>query len=474
MKSLVYFLLLIMFVSCSSKENAKEHHFYANVAQSVITPPVGTYLIEPRGEFSTGIHDDLFVKAVALGDGKNIFVIVSFDLIGFDDSLAGSIRKAVYDSAGIKAEQLMLSCTHTHNSPITLNAMDPLPEKIGEGKSKRDLKWEKRMIAITAGTVKSAVDNLKEVSISQGKASVQVGFNRRLNQSTSASMIPNPNGPVLKETDVVTIKDNESVIALLFSYAAHPVSVHSTSTEFSADYPGYAVQAIKSEYPVSTPVFLQGCAGNVNSTLRGGYEAAETDGKKLGDAVLKSAENSKIVAPAPILYDQRKFFLPFRDIDIETADLIIKRIEESLKTLEENSPDFKLSMSQMDIVNWAHRLKYLAENKDSHPGLPFQAHAIALGRSLAIIAFPDELFVDYAIYLKEHSPFEQTIVLGYTGGSESYIPSAEAFFLGGYETGYAQQAYGQPFLTPACDKIIKTESLKLLNELYKKGSYRKN
>ena len=470
MKPLILFLLFILLVSCTSKENDTKHHFYANVAQSVITPPVGTYLIEPRGKFSTGIHDDLFVKAVALGDGKKTFVIVSFDLIGFDDLLVSSIRRAVFDSAEIKAEQLMLSCTHTHNSPITLNAMDPLPEEMGEGKSKRDLQWEKEMIAITAGTVKSAVDNLKKVSIAQGKAPVQIGFNRRLSQSTSATMIPNPNGPVLKETDVVTIKGDESEIAVIFSYAAHPVSVHSTSTELSADFPGYAVQDIKSKYPRCIPVFLQGCAGNINSTLRGGYEAAELDGKKLGDAVLKSAESSKKINPNPIFYDQRNFFLPFRDIDIETAGLIIKRIEESFKTLKENSPDFKQSMSQMDIVNWANRLKYLAENKASHPGLPFQAQALALGKSLAIIAFPDEVFVDYALYIKENSPFEQTIVLGYTNGSESYIPSAEAFFLGGYETGYAQQAYGQPFLTPACDKIIKTESLKLLNELYKKYS----
>lgn len=471
MKLVVFLLLLTLLLSCSSKENDAKPQFYANVAQSVITPSVETFLIEPRGKLSTGTHDELYVKAIALGDGKNTFVIVSFDLCVLDDLLVNSIRKAVFDSAGIKAEQLMLSCTHTHNSPITGPVMYPLPEDM-MGKSVRDKQWEKQMVAITAGTVKSAVNNLKKVSISQGKAPVQMGFNRRLNNSVYASGRPNPNGPALKETDVVIIKDNESEIAVLFSYAAHPVSVHATSTEFTADFPGYAVQYIKSKYPRSIPVFLQGCCGNILSTVRGGHEAAELDGNKLGEAVLNSAENSEIIDPSSIFYGQRNFYLPFMDIDIETAELVIKRIEESFETIKENNPDFKKNMGQMDMVKWAQRLKYLAKNKDSHPGLPFQAQAVAFGRSLAIIAYPDEVFVNYALFIKEHSPFEQTIVLGYTNGVKSYIPSAEAFFLNGYEPVGAQIVYGQPYLTPACDKIIKTESMELLNELWGKCSDR--
>ena len=94
--------------------------FYAAVAQSVITPPEGTFMIEPRGELSTGVHDDLYIKALALGDGINTFVIASFDLVGFDDQLVNRIREAASDSTGLTAGQLMLSCTHTHNSPITM------------------------------------------------------------------------------------------------------------------------------------------------------------------------------------------------------------------------------------------------------------------------------------------------------------------------------------------------------------------
>jgi neutral ceramidase len=461
----MFFLLL---VSCSSKVTFEHPQFYAGISQSVITPPAGTYMVEPRGKLSTGTHDDLYAKAVALSDGKNTFVIVSFDLIGFTDLLVNSIRKAVFDSTGIKAGQLMLACTHTHNSPNTFDVMHALPEDLVEGKSDRNIQWENSMIATTAGTVKNAIKNLKKVSIAQGKSPVQVGFNRRLNQTGNATMRPNPNGPALKEADVVFIKDDKSEIGVLFSYAAHPVSVHATSTEFTADYPGYAARYIQSRYPGSIGVFLQGCGANLNSTLRGGFEAAESDGNKLGEAVLNSAAGSETIKPSPILYGELDFYLPYMDIDKETAELVIRRIYESIKTMQEADTAFKPNMSQMDMVNWAQKLKYIAENKDSHPGLPFLAQAVSLGKSLAIIAFPDEVFVDYALYIKEHSPFTQTIVLGFTNGDRAYIPSAEAFYLGGYEPFGAQQVYGQPYLTPACDKIIKTKSMELLNELWKK------
>ena len=199
-----------------------------------------------------------------------------------------------------------------------------------------------------------------------------------------------------------------------------------------------------------------------------GYEGAELDGTKLGKAVLSSFENSEMVEPSSVCYGQRDFHLPFVYFDKETAESIMRRIEESEKTNRENSvPE---SDWHKDVVKTAQKLKYIAENRDSQPGFPFHAQAVALGRSLAIISFPDEVFVNYALYIKEHSPFDQTIVLGYTNGCKSYIPSAEAIFFGGYETTSATIRFGWPDLSPECDKIIKKESLDLLNELWKKYS----
>ncbi len=465
MKKIYLFTLLTVIIACTNNNYDKVETYHAGISQSVITPETAAFMIEPRGELSTGVHDDLYVKAVSLSDNNDTLIIVGFDLIGLDDSLVSSIRKSIINSVGIKAEQIMLTASHTHNSPITLNAMAPLQ---AENVNSRNKQWEEHMIAATAKTVRAAVDNMHKVSLFQSVFPVQIGANRRLSLSHRAAMTANPNGPALKETDVLFLSKDSAESGVIFSYPAHPVSVHSTSTEFSADYPGYASNYILSHFPESIPLFLQGCAGNINSSLKGGYEAAKSDGNLLGEAVINSKEKRKLVSPAPISFGQREFHLPFIYLDKEITESIAKRIEESIKTAKENNLKLNSGTSFMDFRNWVSRLDFLAENKDAYPGLPFHIQAFAFGKSLAIFAFPSEVFVEYALYIKDHSPFDQTIVLAYTNGCTSYIPSAEAFYLGGYEPKYAQIVYGQPFLSPEIDGIIKKESMILLNELWQK------
>ncbi len=466
MKKLYLFILLATVIACTNhNSNKKVETYHAGISQAVITPEVATFMIEPRGKLSTGIHDDLYVKAIALSDNNDTLIIVGFDLVGLDDSLVSRIRKSIFNSVGIKAEQIMLTASHTHNAPVTLNAMAPLQV---ENKNSKNKQWEEHMIATTAKTVRTAVDNMYKISLFRSTFPVQIGANRRLSLSHRAVMTANPNGPALKETDVLFLSKDGTESGIIFSYPAHPVSVHSTSTEFSADYPGYAADHIRSYFPESIPLFLQGCGGNINSSLKGGYEAAKKDGHLLGEAVIKSKEKRKLVSPSPISFAQREFYLPFIYLDKEVTESIAKRIEESIKTAKENNLKLNNSPASMDFRNWVNRLKFLSENMDKYPGLPFHMQAFAFGKSLAIIAFPSEVFVEYAIYIKKHSPFDQTIVLAYTNGCNTYIPTAEAFYLGGYEPEYAQIVYGQPFLSPEIDGIIKKKSMLLLDELWQK------
>jgi hypothetical protein len=57
-------------------------------------------------------------------------------------------------------------------------------------------------------------------------------------------------------------------------------------------------------------------------------------------------------------------------------------------------------------------------------------------------------------------------VLAYTNGNAAYVPTADAFYLNGYEVHGAQHRYGSPYLSPESDEMIKEKALSVLNALY--------
>ena len=61
-------------------------------------------------------------------------------------------------------------------------------------------------------------------------------------------------------------------------------------------------------------------------------------------------------------------------------------------------------------------------------------------------------------------------VFGYTNGCESYVPTADAYYLLGYESVGAQRLFGVPRLLPDCERKVKETSLEVLSELWQRGA----
>jgi len=53
---------------------------------------------------------------------------------------------------------------------------------------------------------------------------------------------------------------------------------------------------------------------------------------------------------------------------------------------------------------------------------------------LAVITFPVEIFAETGIELKTKSPYEMTLLMGYSCGYSGYVPTREAYLNGGYES----------------------------------------
>jgi len=103
----------------------------AGFARQDITPYPGSvkmagygvfFLDERNCRWSDGVHDPLYAHALALEDpGRgSAAVLVVLDLVGMMAEDAGRIRTAVGAVLGIDPGAVIVSCTHTHHGPDTI------------------------------------------------------------------------------------------------------------------------------------------------------------------------------------------------------------------------------------------------------------------------------------------------------------------------------------------------------------------
>lgn len=395
----------------------------AGAAEVKITPEVGTYLLGPVLR-STGVHDDLFARALVLSDGTNIAAVVCLDIIGLDIEFADEIRAAVTHKTGIST--VILNCSHTHSAPFTI----PWTTIFWERHLKEDVEWRTELNHKIADVVSDAMSKLQEVTLRVGRAPVQVGKNRRVPRDGGCVMLPNPDGPVVPWVDVLKLDDSDkNPVAVLFSHAAHPVIVHASSTLISADYPGFAASLVREKLGNGAiAMFAQGCGANINGyPLCGGIDAAQEAGTTLGQAVLSAIENSTPVPASSIAFASESLMLQFQDYpSIDECEEVIKSAREQLAS-EGEREDGGIRKNELCIQDLIEKAR-----RNEQQNLRFEINALRIG-TFCLITMPHEVFADYQLWAVENSPFEHTFVFGYTNGCESYIPVDSAFEIGGYE-----------------------------------------
>ena len=67
---------------------------------------------------ATGVHDDLWARAVAVSDGRQKLAIVSVDLIGFFQKDVVKARELLEQK--VPGAPLVVSSTHDHEGPDTM------------------------------------------------------------------------------------------------------------------------------------------------------------------------------------------------------------------------------------------------------------------------------------------------------------------------------------------------------------------
>jgi hypothetical protein len=226
------------------------------------------------GKPAPGVHDDLFVKAVALKVGDRLGVMASADALIIPAEVSELAARRLAQELKLSREQLYLSATHTHAS-LGGWGEGPVAEAFAGAFQPGVRVWfADRIVA----AVREAVGDLQPAAFGHGRFTAREFVRNRLVGEL---------GRVDPEFSFAILKQPGGRTAVLGSYAAHATVLSSDMMEFSADWPGCWQQAVE-QATGGLAVFLAGGMGSHSPVpAERGFAGAQRMGQALATTLLE-------------------------------------------------------------------------------------------------------------------------------------------------------------------------------------------
>ena len=391
----------------------------AGAAVVDVTPAAGLPMsgFAARVSSSTGTHDPLTVRAVAVGDTALVVV----DVIGLDAATCERVRAR----ASLPDDHIVVAAVHNHGGPVTMPGRLAAP-------------CDESYLARLEGAMVSAIDRAvaarRPARLAFGCGpDPGVAKNRR-----------HPNGPVDPNLPVISIvAESGEPIAIVTAYACHPVVLGADNTLWTADYPHYLRRELEQAYPGAVALFLTGCAGDANTghtahaslSLSANpdrtFAAAERIGTRIATAALQAA-----VAPVdgPVAAAAAAVSLSVEQREHDPPGALAKAWRAESATAD------PVRRTVLAIwADWAERVAPAAANAG-----PIRTRvAVLVWSGIPIVALPGEIFAETALEVRR-SIGTPCFVLAYCNDNPGYVPPEGEFRHGGYEVDEAHRFYGMP------------------------------
>ncbi len=196
---------------------------------------------------ATGVHDDLWARAMVLADGRARVAIVAVDSIGLMQDQVIDIRSRLPDSLGL--DHLIVTSTHTHQAPDVMGLWGPSRVQSGV-----DDEYLEMLVSRTARAVEAAVANLRPAVLRFAQA--DEGPEALVTDSRPPRVLDS-SLRLLQATDAVT----GETLGTLVGWANHPETVWSGNLLISSDFPHYLRESIEKGLRQDTEVVVPGLGG---------------------------------------------------------------------------------------------------------------------------------------------------------------------------------------------------------------------
>ena len=242
-------------------------------AQDTVTPALDrpVYLAGfGQNRMAASVHDDLFVRALALERGKTRLIAVALDLIGLGRHHCQEIERRIDEAA--PGTRLFLACTHTHHGPDTIGFWGP--DMTTSGVDYEYLSGLKDKIVATA------LAALAEVQpVHMRHASVQV-----------AGVVKNARDPEILDEELTCLQfcpaDTSVPLATWLIYPCHPEVLWEHNPHITSDYPDSLRRAVEAE-SAAPCLFMSGAIGGMMTPDVEAHSFAEA--QAMGDALARAA-----------------------------------------------------------------------------------------------------------------------------------------------------------------------------------------
>ena len=388
---------------------------------------------------SSGIHDPLLASLLFLRQGSSAVLLGALDLVMLNADFARRLRCRVAEAVGITEAGVLLSCTHTHSAPVTLDYLPFSGDVAMPPPDPAYLDFVEQRIIEAAREARRCAEPA-ELAWTSAEAR-GVGGNRHA-----------PDGPTDPEAGVLVVRrPSAELLSVNVIYGMHPTVLHEDSTLVSADFPHYTRQQLREQFGENLVVLYHtGPAGNQSPRYHvtgQTFAEAERLGRKLGAAVA-TAISALCESEAPQSFDTEPVLaaalqtvdFPRRNFPsvAEAEQVLVAYRAEHARLQAAGAERAQVRTAEVSVFG-AEALVRLAHAQASGETdrllarlRPFDVQVLRLGAT-CLVAMPGEFFAEYALQLKARA-VRQSFVATYANGElQGYIVTPEAAAAGGYE-----------------------------------------
>lgn len=418
----------------------------AGFARERITPPLGTPMMgfgtRDHAHGCTGIHDDVYARALFLEDEGNQALILGFDLCFLGRADVDRLKRALGNTLGLSPAQILLNTSHNHCGPAVGTWYDARPSP-----SYLDL-LDSAVLRVAA----SAHEAAHEVTILAGTTRSALPLSRRRRgPDGTVRFAPNPEGEVCDALPFCLFQEpTGTAVCLLFSVSCHPSMM--SGWEITAEYPGAAMDRLDSYFGHPVSLFLQGTGGDAKPSITGKgrdawrpatWEDVAEAGTLVANEVITALE------AGPTGYKPR---LRAHLVEAHWPLQPLMSREEYVTVAEDGTlPEVKR--------RWARRIVERLDRGEPLPhSVPIRIHGMQIAEGVRLIGLEGEAVAGLGRHILRFYPEGVTFPLGYTNGQGLYLPTSEMIPEGGYEV-VSFWEYGFPAPLATGFEAILTKAL---------------